>query len=119
MKRRNRLRCGLPLSALIAVLLLTLPAAGWAAPEDDYNLAVGLYKKERWDEAATSFRSFLAANPDNARASLARLYLGLSLVNQGDYAPARDVLREFVKLHPDDKNLPDAMYRVGETSYSL
>ncbi len=96
-----------------------LPATSIAAPEDDYNLAVGLYKKERWDEAAKSFQTFLQANPDNPRSPLARLYLGLALVNDGKFAPARDVLREFVNRHPNDKNLPDAMYRVGETSYSL
>jgi TolA-binding protein len=107
----------------IAICVLSLaafaPVASVAAPEDDYNLAVGLYKKERWDEAAKSFQAFLKANPDNSQAPLARLYLGLALVNQGEYAPARDVLREFVMRYPKDKNLPDAMYRIGETSYSL
>lgn len=103
----------------VAAFIAIAPMLGLAAPEDDYNLAVGLYKKERWDEAAKSFQTFLKANPDNPRAPLARLYLGLALVNDGEYAPARDVLREFVKRHPDDKNLPDAMYRLGETSYSL
>jgi len=102
-----------------ALIASVAPVPGLAAPEDDYNLAVGLYKKERWDEAAKSFQTFLQANPSNPRAPLARLYLGLALVNDGEYAQARDVLREFVKRHPNDKNLPDAMYRVGETSYSL
>lgn len=99
--------------------LLCLGSPALAAPEDDYNLAVGLYKKQRWDEAAASFRTFLDAAPEHPRASFARLYLGLSLVNKGDYAAARDVLREFVRKHPDSKNLPDALYRIGETSYSL
>lgn len=104
-------------TAAVACLVPSSIALG--APEDDYNLAVGLYKKERWDEAAASFRTFLEAAPEHSRASFARLYLGLSLVNTGDYAPARDVLREFVRRHPESKNLPDALYRIGETSYSL
>lgn len=103
--------------AIMTLLLAALPAT--AAPEDDYNLAVGLYQKQRWDETSQSFRTFLKSNPNHSRAATARLYLGLALVNQGDFAAARDALREFVKLHPDDKNLPDALYRIGETSYSL
>lgn len=105
-------------AATAAWLVLSGPIAV-AAPEDDYNLAVGLYKKQRWDEAAAGFRAFLKANPENTRAASARLYVGLALVNRGDNAGARDVLREFVRLHPQSKNLPDALYRIGETSYSL
>ena len=102
-------------AALIA--LIAVPAA--AAPEDDYDLAVGLYQKERWDGAAEAFRSFLNANPDHPQAASARLYLGLSLVNADDNAAAREALREFVQRHPESKNLPDALYRIGEASYSL
>lgn len=101
------------------MMLVLTGLSATAAPEDDYNLAVGLYQKERWDEAAEGFRTFLKASPGHPRAATARLYLGLALVNQGENAAARDVLREFVKLHPDSKSLPDALYRIGETSYSL
>ncbi|MGC1272667.1 MAG: tetratricopeptide repeat protein [Planctomycetaceae bacterium] len=99
------------------VMLCAAPAS--AAPEDDYDLAVGLYKKERWDGAADAFRAFLKANPQHPHAETARLYLGLALVNADENADARDVLREFVKLHPKSKNLPDALYRLGEASYTL
>lgn len=118
--RRFRPAARLRLVVLTAVCGLLCPASpAFAAPEDDYNLAVGLYKKQRWDEAAASFRGFLKAAPEHPRAEPARLYLGLALVNTGDYAPARETLREFVRLYPNSKNLPDALYRIGETSYSL
>lgn len=100
-------------------LLMLCAAPVSAAPEDDYDLAVGLYKKERWDGAADAFRAFLKANPQHPQAETARLYLGLALVNADDNAAARDVLRDFVKLHPQSKNLPDALYRLGEASYTL
>lgn len=118
--RRSRSAAALRVVICAAAVALLWPASpAFAAAEDDYNLAVGLYKKQRWDEAAASFRTFLDAAPEHPRASLARLYLGLSLVNKGDHAAARNVLREFVRRHADSKNLPDALYRIGETSYSL
>lgn len=86
---------------------------------DDYNLAVQLYKQSRWPLAADSFRKFLADHPDHERTPFARLYLGLTLVNQADYKGARDVLRGFVKDYPQNQNLPQAKYRVAECSYLL
>ena len=115
----RRFRPAAPLRIVLftaALALLCPPSPASAAAEDDYNLAVGLYKKQRWDEAAAGFRGFLKAAPEHPRAELARLYLGLALVNTGDYAPARETLREFVRLHPESKNLPDALYRIGESS---
>jgi TolA-binding protein len=86
---------------------------------DDYNLAVQLYRQNRWPLAAESFRKFLSDHPDHERTPFARLYLGLTLVNQADYKGARDVLRGFVKDYPQNQNLPQAMYRVAECSYLL
>ncbi len=103
----------------VALAVLLLPTALAAAPEDDYDLGVGLYKKARWEQAAETFRGFLAANPDHPRAANARLYRGLALVNAEDYAAARDVLREFVRRYPENKSLPDALYRIGEADYFL
>lgn len=86
---------------------------------DDYNFAIGLYQKSRWDLAADAFQKFLKQHADHPKAAYATLYLGLSLVNEQKYAPARDVLREFVRRYPKSRNRPDAMYRVGECSYLL
>jgi TolA-binding protein len=86
---------------------------------DDYNLATGLYKLKRWDQAAEGFRAFVKAHSGNVKIPLARLYLGLTLVHQKKYDDSRTVLRGFVKDYPQSKHRPDAMYRVGECSYFL
>ncbi|MDZ4689493.1 MAG: tetratricopeptide repeat protein, partial [Planctomycetaceae bacterium] len=86
---------------------------------DDYNLAVQLYKQNRWPLAAESFRQFLKDHLDHERTPFARLYLGLTLVNQADYKAARDVLRGFAKDYPKNQNLAQAKYRVAECSYLL
>ncbi len=100
--------------------LCTAPQPIFAdAALDDYNLAVGLYKQKRWELAAESFQKFVQGYKDHEKTPLARLYLGLTLVNAGKYTDARNVLRGYVKDYPESRNLADAMYRVAECSYLL
>lgn len=86
---------------------------------DDYNLAVQLYKQNRWAFAVESFRKFVKDYPTHEKLPYARLYLGLTLVNQSDFKAAREELRGFVKDYPQNANLPQATYRVAECSYLL
>ena len=120
--RRDRVRRHLSAAGFCGVLLfgLVVPAAVSADKAlDDYNLAVGLYKQDRWKLASDSFRKFIKGSPRHAKTPFARLYLGLALVNQKKHGEARQVLRGFVRSYPKSKNLSDALYRVGECSYLL
>lgn len=86
---------------------------------DDFNLGVGLYRKERWDLAAETFDQFLKAYPGHPRENLARLYLGLALNTLQKYEPAREQFLIYLEKEPDNRNAPDARYRIGECSYYL
>lgn len=86
---------------------------------DDYAAAVGFYKQSRWGLAEEAFKKFLKDNAKHDRAPFARLYLGLSLTNLEKYDEARTVLRAFVKDYPNNAQVPQAMYRVAESSYFL
>ncbi|MBX3436940.1 MAG: tetratricopeptide repeat protein, partial [Planctomycetaceae bacterium] len=86
---------------------------------DDYNLALQLYKQERWEQAAAQWERFLSAAPTHEKAPLAKLYLGQSLVHQRDFVKARPVFREFVRSHPEHAEIALALYRIGECSYFL
>jgi TolA-binding protein len=103
---------------LLITPLATAPA--WGDPGDDaYKFAAGLYQNSRWDLAAGKFRAFIQTHPKHPKLPLARLYLGLSLVNLEQFADARTQLRQFVTLYPKSRNLADAAYRVAECSYLL
>lgn len=106
---------------ILIALVVGLQALAACADQalDDYNLAVQLYRQSRWQLATEGFRKFLQDFPEHEKASLARLYLGLTLVNQSDFTGAREVLRKFVKETPQNPNLPQAKYRVAECSYLL
>lgn len=107
--------------ALVLLCLCLLPASLVRADKasDEFQLAIGLYKQNRWELASETFQKYLKNYPNDGSVPLARFYLGLTLVNQQKYKEARDVLRNFVKQHPQNKNLPDALYRIAECSYLL
>lgn len=115
------MRVGLLLLVVGVSLLLGSSGTPALADEaaDEYNLAVGLYKQSRWKLSSEAFRQFLNNHPKHAKVPYARLYLGLTLVNQKEYRDARQVLREYVRQYPRSQNLSDAMYRVAECSYLL
>ena len=110
------------LSCLLACVALhcVAPSAVLAdAAQDEFNLAVGLYKQSRWSTAADRFRAFLKAYDKHEKVPLVRLYLGLTLVNMEDFKSARDELRRFVKDYPQSPHLPQARYRIAECSYLM
>lgn len=94
-----------------------------SAPADesseDFNLGVNLYRSQRYDTAAETFRSFLKANPEHPRAVITRLFLGLSLSETKQYLDSRRYFLEYLELAPDDANAVEARYRVGECSFHL
>ena len=101
-------------------LLLAMPSVARAdAALDEYNTAVGLYKQARWKPAAEQFRAFLKTHGQHEKAPLAKLYLGLTLVNLDDFKTARDELRAFAKENPQNANLTQARYRIAECGYLL
>ena len=78
MKTRS-LACRLLSLLVAAAFLLAVPSAAPAdKATDDFNLAVNLFRKERWNLASDTFGAFLKAYPQHPRAGLARLYYGLA-----------------------------------------
>ncbi len=104
---------------LVTVLWLTTDAAFADKAGDDFNLGVGLYRSQRYDQSAETFGQFLKDFPEHPRANIARLYGALSLNSLEQYAPARELFTAFLKVEPDGKNAADARYRLGECSYYL
>jgi TolA-binding protein len=103
----------------MAVSLVAVSQAVRADATSDFNLALQLYKQERWDLAAVQLRQFLQTAPDHPQAPLAQLYLGQSLVHLRQFAEARPVFREFVQTQPEHRDIALARYRVAECSYFL
>lgn len=86
---------------------------------DDFNLGVGLYRDQRFELCAQTFRQFLEEFPEHPRANLARVYLGLSLSSLEQYREAREQFADNLQAEPEGANAADVRYRLGECSYYL
>jgi Flp pilus assembly protein TadD len=87
------------------------------APEAHYALGFALVESGQPGEAATHFRQFLEARPDDALAPRAATLLGVALAEQGDHAGAIDAFHRTLGMQPQDADaqsgLADALRESG------
>ncbi len=104
---------------LLLITLISVSPLQAADALDDYNVAVAMFKQSRWNQAAEQFRAFLKEHEKHEKAPLARLYLGLTLIENKDFREAREVLRKFAAENRQNPNISQANYRIGECSYLM
>lgn len=108
-----------PLALLIVVVALPPEVVLADKAGDDFNLGVGLWRKERWTTAVDTFEQFLQDYPDHPRAGLAKFYLGLSYSSLQKYGMSRGQFEDFLRRNPGSSNSAAARYHIGECSYYL
>lgn len=106
---------------LLALILLACQLSPVRADKaaDDFNVAVNLYRTQRYDTASEAFSKFLTEHAGHPRENVARLYLALSLNALEKYQEAVGQLQQFLKQDPDGPNSAEARYRLGECHYYL
>ncbi len=109
-------------------VLGTLPAGTTtsfaAAPTNpdaraQFDAALNLLAKARYDEARASFRSFADANPDDALTPQAVYWVGDIAFVQKDYAGAARAFAEQIKNYPASTRGPDSMLKLGQSLLAL
>ena len=106
-----------------ASILILIAACGFALPatagpaEDQYTVAAGQYKRQRWQLAIDEFALFLKDYPGHAKAAEARFFTGEALMQLGKVAQAREHFDAFAAAAPDHKYAPQALFRRGECAY--
>lgn len=105
-----------PISVAVAVSFGGLPAVG-APADDQFAVAAGHYKQQRWKLAAEEFSVFLNKFADHKQGVRARFYLAESLVQLREYQQAAQQFHEFLAQAPADKLARKALFRAGESSY--
>ena len=79
-----------------------------------WNLAVDLYTRHKWEEAATMFdRVKLELPPGDRRVLTGRLYLGELYVRGGSYLQGVREYRRLVDEFPADSLAPEALLRAA------
>jgi len=95
-----------------------LPVPG-GSDRDNYQVAFELLKEERYDQAAASFKEFLAAFPDSQLVGNAQYWLAESYYASNDYEQALSDFRVVVDDHPRSTKVPDALLKMGLCNYNL
>ena len=81
---------------------------------DQYTVAATHYAAQRWDLAATEFRTLLDRFPQSPRANEAAYFLGESQVQSGQYRLAAETFGRLLDKHPEPQLSKRALFRRGE-----
>ena len=104
--------------ALVAWAMLA-PAEGARAGEadDQFAIAAGHYQRQDWKLAAEEFRTFLAAYPNERRASECVFFLGETLRQLGKFDEARRQFQTYAGREPRGRHAAAALFGAAEAAY--
>jgi len=99
----------------------TLPAGGAAGPatRSQYDEAMNLLARARYDEARAAFRAFVDANPKDPLAPQAVYWVGNIAFVQKDYAAAAQAFAEQIKKYPTSPQGAESMLKLGQSLLAL
>lgn len=90
-----------------------------ASEQQQYDAAFGLMKQGLYEQAARSFREFVARNPKGALADNAQYWIGEAAYVTRDFRTALDEFGKVVSQYPQSTKVPDALLKIGYTQYEL
>jgi tol-pal system protein YbgF len=94
----------------------TLPHPS-ASPQikSQFDAALDLAARQRYDDARAAFRSFADNNPGDEMAPDAIYWIGTISYTQKDYAGAAHAFAEQIKKFPTSTRSPDSMFKLGQS----
>ncbi len=91
-----------------------------ADPKRQFETAMGLLSRARYDEASDAFRAFADAYPGEDRASDALYWTGdIAYSTKKDYPAAARDFAELLKKYPKAQRAPDGMLKLGLALFEM
>lgn len=88
--------------------------------KQEFDAAMNLLSRARYDEASDAFRSFAGAHPDEDRAADALYWTGdIDYSARKDYMAAARDFAELLKKYPKAQRAPDGMLKLGLALFEL
>ncbi len=87
--------------------------------KEAYRAAYGLVKKRDFENAVTSFNSFLQDYPSGTYAGNAYYWLGELYVLENDYTNAQMSMQALIAQFPEHRKVPDAHYKLAKIFHQL
>jgi tol-pal system protein YbgF len=85
----------------------------------EYNSAMRLLARARYDEARSAFRSFADNHPDDMLTPQAVYWVGDIAYVQKDYTDAARAFTEQIKKYPKSDRAPDSMLKLGQSLIAM
>jgi tol-pal system protein YbgF len=95
------------------------PSGGSSDAKAEFDAALDLAAKARYDEARAAFRSFADSNPSDELAPQAIYWVGDIAFLQKDYAGAAHAFAEGIKKYPASSRGPDSMLKLGQSLIAM
>lgn len=84
-----------------------------------YDAAMDLYRNGQYQEAASSFGTFVEAYPDSIQIEEVRFYEGSSLYAAKRFSAAIQKLQSFISSNPNSKRAADALMVVASSQVEM
>ena len=89
-------------------------------PKRQFDTAMTLLSRARYDEASDAFRAFADAHPDEDRAPDALYWTGdIAYSTKKDYPTAARDFAELIKKYPKAQRAPDGMLKLGLALFEM
>ncbi|HEX5279769.1 MAG TPA: tol-pal system protein YbgF [Micropepsaceae bacterium] len=99
---------------------LPKPAPDNVDPRKQFDAAMGLLARAKYDEASDAFRAFVDAHPELDRASDALYWSGdIAYSTKKDYPTAARDFAELLKKYPKAQRAPDGMLKLGLALFEM
>jgi tol-pal system protein YbgF len=85
----------------------------------EYNSAMTLLARQRYDEARSAFRGFADSHPDDPQTPQAVYWVGDIAYVQKDYPNAARAFAEQIKKYPQSTRAPDSMLKLGQSLIAM
>jgi tol-pal system protein YbgF len=85
----------------------------------EYNSAMQLLARARYDEARGAFRTFADSHPDDMLTPQAVYWVGDIAYVQKDYTGAARAIAEQIKKYPNSCRAPDSMLKLGQSLIAM
>ncbi|MCA1927367.1 MAG: tol-pal system protein YbgF [Calditerrivibrio sp.] len=76
-----------------------------------YNLALELFKSNRYEESLNKFRSFVVRFPEDSLADNALYWMGEIYFQTGDMEKALESFNNVINNYPNENKVPDAIFK--------
>lgn len=97
----------------------TAPGPASSSSRAQFDAALNMLAKARYDDARAAFRTFADSNPSDELTPQAVYWIGDIAYVQKDYPDAAHAFAEQIKKYPTSSRGPDSMLKLGQSLIAM